>query len=69
MAETCDSNEVVTSTEFECPLLNRLICVGLCYDIQMIRHMTIKPEVIKDNFSFTDANRLCVDCPFNQLST
>lgn len=49
-----------------CPLLNREIESGYCYDIIMVAYGFIIPSVIKDKI-VENAADICDGCPFNQL--
>jgi len=52
---------------YHCPLINKTVCVGLCYDIQMIRGKSIKKEILDFELDFEKGDELCSECPFNQL--
>ena len=52
---------------YNCPLLDRKTCLGECYDIQMVRGLGVRKEVLRYELDFEKADGLCSDCPFNQL--
>ena len=52
---------------FNCPLIGKEICLGDCYDIQMIRMRCIKIEASLYPFDRKKADELCDECPYNQL--
>ena len=55
-------------THYHCPLLNRRLEDGLCYDIQMIRNKFIRQEALQEQIDYDKANEICPTCPFNQLT-
>jgi len=57
----------MTVAMYNCPLLNNEIPIGLCYDVQMIRRNAIKMSILESEFDRGVADKLCENCPFNQL--
>lgn len=53
--------------KFLCPLLNRTIDMGYCYDINMVINDYIKPSVLYDLINKDVAHVICANCNFNQL--
>ena len=60
--------EIIEDIFFHCPLVERDMCEGECYDVQMVRSHFIKEELLVFVLDRTNADRLCEHCPFNQLS-
>ncbi len=52
---------------FMCPLLQKAIEEGECYDVQMVRAQMIKEAVLKEPFDRQKADVLCPFCVFNPL--
>jgi len=52
-----------------CPLVNRPICDGECYDVQMVRGRFMNESVLGFELDRDRADKLCHNCPFNQLNT
>ena len=52
----------------DCSLLNRIMNIGLCYDIQMIRCKAIKPEIVREEIDYGRVGEFCDVCSFNQLT-
>jgi len=50
-----------------CPLLDKEICQGECYDIQMVRSNAIKESALDFPLDRICANQKCETCLFNQL--
>ena len=50
-----------------CPLLNREICQGECYDIQMVRCRAIKESILGFPLDRAQADTICESCDYNQL--
>jgi hypothetical protein len=55
-----------------CPLLNRKINMGECYDIQMVRCGFINERILEGfnepvALDRTKAEQVCSVCPYNQL--
>lgn len=53
--------------EFECPLLNKIIDDGYCYEINMVVGNLIKPSAIEDKIDKDKASKVCKNCEFNQM--
>ncbi len=53
--------------EYMCPLLNRVIDDGLCYDINMVAYGFIKPDILDDKIEREEAKTICDNCEFNQM--
>ena len=62
------SVEVVSGTYFHCPLVNRNMCEGECYDVQMVRSDFIKASVLNFDLDKAKSNEICENCTFNQLN-
>ena len=67
IVETTSKSWNTMTSEYDCPLLNKVICDGECYDIQMIRMRCIKMDILDCEFNREEADRLCNICQFNQL--
>lgn len=50
-----------------CPLVNRGMGMGECYDVQMVASGLIKDEVLDFKLNRKLAEKLCEDCEFNQF--
>lgn len=48
--------------EFECPLLNRMIDDGYCYDINMVANKMIKEEILGDKIDREEVLKICEKC-------
>jgi len=59
-------NHKENETSF-CPLLDKEICQGDCYDIQMVRSHMISDNVLEFSLDRARANILCENCIYNQL--
>lgn len=46
----------------ECPLLNRIIDDGYCYDINMIANDMIKENILEDKIDKEKAKKICNKC-------
>ncbi len=53
---------------FMCPLLQKAIEEGECYDVQMVRAHMIKEAALKEPFDRQKADALCPHCTFNPLT-
>jgi len=63
------ATEIAHDTYFDrCPLVNRPMCEGECYDVQMVRSRFVNEQVLDFELDWDKANELCRRCPFNQLS-
>ena len=51
-----------------CPLTEREICQGECYDIQMVRIYAISESILEFSLDRERADRACNNCVYNQLS-
>ncbi len=58
--------QVFKDKTYLCPLVNREIPGGYCYDIIMVAYGYIKPSAIDDEIPENTAD-ICGKCPFNQL--
>jgi len=52
---------------YRCPLLDREISEGNCYDVNMVAYGYIKPSAIEDNLP-NGASEICEKCPHTQLT-
>jgi len=52
----------------KCPLLNREIDQGYCYDITMVAYGFIKPEILEDKLNRDEAKKICDICCYNELN-
>jgi len=60
--------ELEIDTYFDCcPLANRPMCEGECYDVQMVRGRFVSKHILDFELDREKADRLCPSCPFNQL--
>ena len=50
-----------------CPLTDREICQGECYDIQMVRTYAINESILEFTLDRERADRVCNSCVYNQL--
>ena len=50
-----------------CPLVNRGMCMGECYDVQMVACNLIVPDILNFELDITKAEEICETCEFNQL--
>ena len=50
-----------------CPLVEREMWDSECYDVQMVHYGFIKSDVLDFTFNKLKANKICNDCPFNQI--
>lgn len=46
----------------ECPLLNKIIDDGYCYDINMVASHMIKEEILEDKIDKEKALEICKRC-------
>lgn len=53
--------------EFKCPLLDRIINDGYCYDINMVVGNLINPSVLDDKIDKEKTKNICENCKFNQM--
>lgn len=51
-------------SEYECPLLHRIIDDGYCYDINMVNSEMIKKDILKDEIDSEKAIEICKDCKY-----
>jgi len=51
----------------KCPLINRGMSMGECYDVQMVAGNLIKPDILDFTLDIEKAKELCETCEFNQL--
>lgn len=54
-------------SSFKCPLLERVIDDGYCYEINMVVANIIKPTVLDDKIDKEKAKDICNVCEFNQM--
>ena len=54
-------------SKFKCPLLNKEIDDGYCYDINMVIGNMIKPDALEDDINKEEAKEICKNCEFNQM--
>jgi len=52
---------------YRCPLLDKEISEGYCYDINMVAYGLIKPSAIDDELP-VGAAEVCEECPHTQLT-
>ena len=52
---------------FECPLLNKKIDAGYCYDINMVNSGMIKENVLEDKIDKVKASDICKNCKYKQI--
>lgn len=50
-----------------CPLLNRIIDDGYCYDINMIANDMIKENILEDKIDKEKAKEICNKCKYKPL--
>ena len=62
------NNKIDPLRYHQCPLTEKVVCIGECYDIQMIRIQCVNTSVLNYEFDRKKANKLCVSCSFNQLT-
>ncbi len=48
----------------KCPLLNKSIAEGYCYDINMVRTKQIKKDILKEDINVKEANEKCLKCDY-----
>ena len=48
--------------KYSCPLLNREIFWGDCFEVQDIRDDNMDMELFPEKFNLTDAKRICEKC-------
>lgn len=53
--------------DIECPLLNRIIDDGYCYDINMIANDMIKENILEDKIDKEKAKEICNKCTYKPL--
>ncbi len=46
----------------ECPLLNKIIDDGYCYDINMVNSEMIKESILEDKIDKEKAKEICKKC-------
>lgn len=51
-----------------CPLLNREILWGDCFEIQEIRNDDMDMELFSESFSLTEAEKICELCRWYKVS-
>ena len=61
-----ERNRIDSELSF-CPLLEREIFQGDCYDAQMVRMRAIKESVLDFPLDRIRADRMCEGCQYNQL--
>jgi hypothetical protein len=54
-------------SNFKCPLLNKEIDDGYCYDINMVISNIAKPSILDDKIDKEKAKCICEKCEFNQM--
>ena len=54
-------------SQHECPLLNRKIFWGDCYEIQDIRNDDMDAELFPDKFDVEEANTICEECKWYKV--
>jgi len=50
-----------------CPLVNRGMSMGECYDVQMVAGNLIKPDILNFELDIGKTEEFCETCEFNQL--
>ncbi|NLC68198.1 MAG: hypothetical protein GX754_05320 [Clostridiaceae bacterium] len=55
------------SSEYMCPLLNRIINDGYCYDITNAAYGMMKMEALDDKIEREVALKYCDSCEHNQI--
>ncbi len=53
--------------EYKCPLLNKIINDGYCYDITNAAYGIMKMESLDDKIERKTAIKFCDSCPYNQI--
>jgi hypothetical protein len=61
-------NTVVDNEVFFCPLVNRDMDMGECYDVQMVSRRLIKETALDFALDRDKAKKLCPSCPNCQLA-
>jgi hypothetical protein len=60
--------EIVDDIYGHCPMLDREMCEGECYDVQMVRTKMIMESILDFTLDREKADTICESCPFNQLT-
>ncbi|MGF9697840.1 hypothetical protein [Paenibacillus sp. MABNR03] len=62
----------VNENYYDCPLLNIMIWLGDCYDINAVRHVMVKKSILKAleeelsvPISIETAEKICVECKYS----
>lgn len=53
--------------QHNCPLLNRSVFWGECYEVQDIRSDDMDAELFPDEFDVEEANAICEKCKWYQV--
>ena len=48
----------------KCPLFNKSIAEGYCYDINMVKTKQIKNDILKEDINVKEANKKCIKCDY-----
>ena len=59
--------KTINLESYHCPLINREIDMGECYDIQSVRGRLMKKDEFVPDFDREEAEMLCDECPYNQM--
>ncbi len=51
-------------SEYKCPLLDRIIDDGYCYDINMVNAKMVKEDVLEDKIDKEEAIKICEKCKY-----
>jgi hypothetical protein len=54
---------------FPCPMVNRDMCEGECYDVQMVLSHFITENALDFKMDRETAKVICSDCQYNQLTS
>jgi len=54
-------------SEYKCPILDRIIDDGYCYDITNAAYGMMKMEALDDKIERETALKQCDNCPHNQI--
>lgn len=53
--------------QHDCPLLNRSVFWGECYEVQEIREDSMDADFFPDKFDIEEANTICEKCKWYQV--
>lgn len=51
-------------SEYKCPLLNKIIDDGYCYDINMVNNGMVKEDILEDDIDKEKAITICKACKY-----